>query len=85
MLFADSIENEEIMGDCAIKIKEKIKKNAKRDWKYNPIVHKNIHRDLDDCLFDLFDELGIDCNNPKNIDILDNIIEEIIRIALTRY
>lgn len=80
-----SIESEEIMGDCAIKIKEQIKKNAKRDWKYNPIAHKNMHRDLDDCLFDLFDELGIDCNDSKNIDVLDNIIEEIIRIALTRY
>ena len=80
-----SIEDEEIMGDCSIKIKEQIKKNAKRDWKYNPIAHKNMHRDLDDCLFDLFDELGIDCNDSKNIDVLDNIIEEIIRIALTRY
>lgn len=80
-----AIETEEVIGDCAVRIKEQIKKHTKRDWKHNPIVHKNIHRELDDCLFDLFDEIGVDCNNPKNIDLLDNIIEEIIRIALTRY
>lgn len=80
-----SIEKEEIIGDCAVRIKEQIKKHTKRDWKHNSVVHKNIHRDLDDCLFDLFDELGIDCNEPKNIDLLDDMIEEIIKIALTRY
>ena len=80
-----SIEDEETIGDCAIKIKEQIKKHTKRDWKHNSVVHKSIHRDLDDCLFDLFDELGIDCQDSKNIDTLDNIIEEIIKIALMRY
>ena len=80
-----TLEQEEIIGECAIKIKEKIKQHTKRDWKTNTIVHKNIHRELDDCLFDLFDEIEIDCNDEKNIDILDNILEEIIKIALARY
>ncbi len=80
-----TIEVEEIIADCSIRIKEQIKRHTKRDWKHNSVVHKNIHRDLDDCLFDLFDELGIDSNIEKNIDVLDNIIEEIMRVALMRY
>lgn len=80
-----SMEVEEKIAEYSIRIKEQIKKHTKRDWKNNVVVHKNIHRELDDCLFDMFDELGIDCNIPENIDVLDNIIEEIIRIALTRY
>lgn len=80
-----SMEVEEKIAEYSIRIKEQIKKHTKRDWKNNVVVHKNIHRELDDCLFDMFDELGIDCNIPENIDVLDNIIEEIIKIALTRY
>lgn len=80
-----SMEVEEKIAEYSIRIKEQIKKHTKRDWKNNVVVHKNIHRELDDCLFDMFDELGIDCNIPENIDALDNIIEEIIKIALTRY
>ena len=80
-----SMEVEEKIAEYSIRIKEQIKKHTKRDWKNNVVVHKNIHRELDDCLFDMFDELGIDCNIAENIDVLDNIIEEIIKIALTRY
>ena len=80
-----SMEVEEKIAEYSIRIKEQIKKHTKRDWKNNVVVHKNIHRELDDCLFDMFDELEIDCNIPENIDVLDNIIEEIIKIALTRY
>ena len=79
------MEVEEKIAEYSIRIKDQFKKHTKRDWKNNVVVHKNIHRELDDCLFDMFDELGIDCNIPENIDVLDNIIEEIIRIALTRY
>lgn len=80
-----TMDVEEKIAEYSIRIKEQIKKHTKRDWKNNVVVRKNIHRELDDCLFDMFDELGIDCNIPENIDALDNIIEEIIKIALTRY
>lgn len=80
-----TLETEEEIGDCAIKIKEKIKDLSKRDWRHNVVVHKQMHRGLDDCLFDLFDVLGIDCNVNSNIDVIDNIIEEMMRVALARY
>ena len=38
-----------------------------------------------DILFDLFDELGIDCNDKENIKVLDSIIEEIMRVAMAKY
>ena len=83
--FTMGLDKEELIADYSIKIKESIKSLTKRDWKHNTIVHKNIHRELDDLLFDLFDLLGIDCNEQKNIDYIDSIIEEIMRIAITRY
>lgn len=80
-----SLDKEEIVGDFAIRMKETIKSLTKRDWKNNTIVHKNIHRELDDILFDLFDMLGIDCNDSKNIDLVDSIIEDVMKVALARY
>lgn len=76
---------EETIADYAVEIKEEIKSNTKRDWRYNTVVHKKIRRELDDNLFDLFDKLGMDINNSEVIDVLDLIIEEIIKVALMRY
>lgn len=80
-----SLENEEILGDVAVEIKEKIKHLAKRDWRHNVAVHKQMHRCLDDSLFNLFEMFGIDCNIASTIDLIDNIIEEIMKVALARY
>ena len=80
-----TLEIEEKIGSCAVDIKEKIKNLAKRDWRHNVVVHKQMHRGLDDSLFDLFDELGIDCNSEASIALIDNIIEEIMKVALARF
>ena len=79
------LEKQECIGDYAIKIKECISSLTKRDWRVNPIVHKKIHSQLDDILFDLFEELEIDCNEVENIKVLDSIIEEIMRVAMAKY
>ena len=39
---------------------------------------------LDDCLFDMFDEIGYEIDN-SNIDTLDLIIDEIMKVAVARY
>ncbi len=80
-----SLDDENKIGDFSIQIKTTIKSLTKRDWKNNVIVHKNIHRELDDILFDMFDSLDIDCNDSENITMLDSIIEEIMRVAIARY
>lgn len=80
-----NLQNEEILGDFAVEIKGKIKQLAKRDWRHNVVVHKQMHRGLDDSLFNLVDMLGIDCNKESTIDLIDNIIEESMKVALARY
>lgn len=77
-------EMEEIIASYSFKIKDVVSKNAKRDWKHNEVVHKAIHRGLDDCLFDLFDEMGITIDK-SNIDLLDLIIDETMKVAVARY
>ena len=81
-----SISNhlEEIFADYATKIRISISENTKRDWKHNEIVHKTIHRALDDCLFEMFGSIGFEINND-NIDIVDLIIDEIMKVAVARY
>lgn len=79
------IKQEEIMGSAALTIKKVLHDNTKRDWKNNTMAHKQIHRELDDCLFDLFEQMGIDINEKKNIDMLDFIIEEIMKVAIVRF
>lgn len=77
-------EVEEVIASYSFKIKEVVENNTKRDWKYSEGVHKSIHRGLDDCLFDLFEGLGVEINKD-NIDTLDLIIDEIMKVALARY
>lgn len=77
-------EDEEIIAKYSFKIKEAVSQHAKRDWKHNEVVHKAIHRSLDDCLFDMFDEIGVKIDR-SNIDMLDLIIEECMKVALVRY
>ncbi len=80
-----SLSIEDIIADYSIRVKDAIVENTKRDWKYNESVHKQIHRVLDDIIFDLFDTLGIDTNDENNIDVLDLIEDDIMKAAVARY
>ena len=75
---------EDIIADHSRRITKAVANRAKRDWKHNDVVHKQIHRDLDDCLFEMFDKIGYEINN-SNIDTLDLIIDEIMKVAVARY
>ena len=77
-------ELEETIANNAKKIRQTISDIAKRDWKHNEVVHKQMHRALDDCLFDMFDEIGYTIDKT-NIDVLDLIIDEIMKVAVARY
>jgi type I restriction enzyme R subunit len=77
-------EMEEVIASYSFKIKEAVSQNAKRDWKYNEVVHKAIHRSLDDCLFDMFEEIEI-VVDKSNVDMLDLIIDESMKVAVARY
>ena len=79
-----SEEIEEKISDYSINIKKAIADNTKRDWKNNEMVHKSIHRILDDYLFEIFEELKIEVDN-ENIHIIDLMIDEIMKIAIVRY
>ena len=75
---------EESLATYAVKIKEVIVRNTKRDWKYNQMVHKDIHRALDDVLFDMFDSIGIVIDR-SNVDLLDLVTDEILKVAVARF
>lgn len=77
-------EIEDTLAEYGKKIKESVAENAKRDWKHNEIVHKAIHRDLDDCLFEMFESIGVIINST-NVDMIDLIIDEIMKVAVARY
>lgn len=77
-------EIEEILANNSRNITKAVSDNAKRDWKHNEVVHKQIHRALDDCLFDMFDEIGFIIDN-SNIEIIDLMIDEIMKVAVARY
>ncbi len=78
----ESIEN--VIADYSRRITKAVAENAKRDWKHNEVVHKQIHRALDDCLFEMFDEIGVKIDN-SNIDMIDLIIDEVMKVAVARY
>ncbi len=77
-------ELEEMIADNARIIKQAVSDNAKRDWKHNEMVHKQIRRALDDCLFDMCDQIGF-MIDKMNVDVIDLMIDEIMKVALTRY
>lgn len=77
-------EMEEVIAMYSKSIKQAVMENAKRDWKHNEVVHKQIHRALDDCLFDMCEEIEI-VIDKSNVDILDKIIDNIMKVAITRY
>ena len=79
-----SDDSEEIIASYAVKIKEVMIRHTKRDWKQNIMVHKDIHRALDDVLFDMFDDIGITIDK-NNVDLIDLIIDEIMKVAVARF
>jgi len=79
-----NIPKEEQIADYSLKIKTAVANNTKRDWKHNEIAHKAIHRVLDDCLFEMFENIGITIDN-NNVEMLDLIIDEIMKVAVARY
>lgn len=72
---------EELMGELSLKIEEIIQKHRKVDWHHNVEVHKRIEQDLDDLLYDFGKEhqLGL------NLDQIDEIIETVKTVALSRF
>lgn len=77
---ADGYENE-ATGFLALQIKDIVAQNAKRDWRDNVIVHRNIKKMLDDALFDY-----MEANNLNwSLDTIDIIIDEIMLTAKKVY
>lgn len=79
---SESIEDK--IAEYSRSIAKTVASNTKRDWKHNEVVHKQIHRELDDDLFDMFESIGYEIDN-SNIELLDLIIDEIMKVAVARY
>lgn len=73
--------NNESTGYLALQIKDIVAKNAKRDWRDNVIVHRNIKKLLDDALFDYMEENDLDWS----MDTIDIVIDEIMLTAKKVY
>lgn len=77
---ADGYETE-ATGFLALQIKDIVSQNAKRDWRDNVIVHRNIKKLLDDALFDFMEDNNLDWS----LDTIDIIIDEIMLTAKKVY
>lgn len=77
----DEKTGDEKMGILAMKVKDIIEAHAKRDWRDNVIVHRNIKKALDDLLFDFLE----DNNLNWSLDTIDIIIDEIMMVAKKGY
>lgn len=73
--------DEESLGNLALNIKNVVASNAKRDWRDNVIVHRNIKKELDDLLFDYLEEHKLNWT----LDTIDIIIDEIMMVAKKVY
>ena len=71
----------ELLGHLAIKCKEIIIEYAKRDWRDNVVVHRNIKKHLDDLLFDYIEENEL----SWSLDTIDIVIDEIMMAAKKVY
>lgn len=74
-------EASEDMGSLALAIKAIVVSQAKRDWRDNVIVHREIKKRLDDLLFDYMEEHHLDWS----LDTIDIIIDEILMVAKQSY
>jgi type I restriction enzyme R subunit len=71
----------EPLGQLALAAKSIVADNAKRDWRDNVVVHRNIKKHLDDLLFDFMED-----NNLKwSLETIDIVIDEILMAAKRVY
>lgn len=77
----ESYEGTEDTAQLAIEIKKIIEKHVQVDWQDNVDIHNRIRQELDDLIFDFKDQKRLNLN----IDQIDRMIEEIIKISLNRY
>lgn len=75
------VEVSDAMGELALAIEQIIVSHAKRDWRDNVIVHRNIKKLLDDLLFDYIE----DNHANWSLDTIDIIIDEIMMVAKKGY
>jgi type I restriction enzyme R subunit len=73
--------NQVSLANLTLDIKEVIKENAKRDWRENVMVHRNIRSKLDDLLFDYIEQNDLHWKE----ETIDLIIEKIMLTALKRF
>lgn len=71
----------EPLGQLALEVKTIVAENAKRDWRDNVVVHRNIKKHLDDLLFDFIE----DQNLNWSLDTIDILIDEIMMSAKKVY
>ncbi len=72
---------EESLGELSLNIKKSVASNAKRDWRDNVMVHRNIKKELDDLLFDYMEEHELNWS----LETIDIIIDEVMMIARKVY
>ncbi len=84
MNYVFNLVSEEICAKYALQIKDSIMQNTKRDWKHNEMAHKAIHRLLDNALFEMFDDLEI-VVDKDNVDVVDLLIDEIMKVAVAKF
>ncbi|MCG8539450.1 MAG: type I restriction endonuclease subunit R [Clostridia bacterium] len=77
----DITDKSDALANLALKIDDIIKEFKKVDWHNNIEVHKQIEQEVDDLLFDFVDEQGLNLSIEK----IDEIIETVKTIALSRY
>jgi type I restriction enzyme R subunit len=78
---ADISQNRDGLARLALAAKEVIRENAKRDWRENFIVHRNIKAKLDDLLFDYIEQNKL----HWELTVIDLVIEKIMLTALKRF
>lgn len=69
------------IGEMAKNIKEGIESRIKRDWHYNTEVHNSIKRFIDEIIYTYTEEKNIEISFEE----IDQIIEDILAIAMIRY
>jgi type I restriction enzyme R subunit len=74
-------DKEESLANLTIAVKDVIRVYAKRDWRENFIVHRNIKAKLDDLLFDYIEQNDL----HWDFTVIDLIIEKIMLTALKRF
>ena len=71
----------EPLGQLAIDVKTIVSENAKRDWRDNVVVHRNIKKHLHDVLYDFIEDNDLNWS----LDAIDVMIDEIMMAAKKVY